>query len=159
MLRVGLGYDAHRLVEGRRLVLGGVVIQNPKGLEGHSDADVLIHAIMDGMLGAAGMGDIGRLFPDTDPAFKGANSLDLLRVVNRKIGEKGYQLNNIDATIVAETPKLTPYFNDMKERIAVVLEIDPGRVNIKATTTEGMGFCGRGEGMEAFSVVSLREHG
>lgn len=153
--RVGFGYDAHRLVEGRRLVLGGVRILNAKGLEGHSDADVLIHAIIDAMLGAAGMGDIGGLFPDTDPAFQGADSLVLLREVNEKISENGFQINNIDATVVAEAPRLTPYFSDMKERIAEVLAIGPGQVNIKATTTEGMGFCGQGKGMEAFAVISL----
>jgi len=155
MFRVGFGYDAHRLVEGRKLILGGVEIQNSKGLAGHSDADVLTHAIMDAMLGAVGMGDIGLLFPDTDPAYKGADSISLLREVHGRVRGLGYRINNVDTTIVAQSPGLAPFFPEMQDRIAGALEVLPGQVNIKATTTEGMGFCGQEEGMAAFAIVSL----
>jgi 2-C-methyl-D-erythritol 2,4-cyclodiphosphate synthase len=155
MFRIGFGYDAHGLVEGRKLILGGVEIRNPRGLAGHSDADVLIHAVMDAVLGALGLGDIGMLFPDTDPAYRGADSMLLLGRVHEKMQAKGFRVNNIDATIVAQRPRLAPYFTAMRERIAEKLEADPEQVNIKATTTEGMGFCGKEEGMEAFAVVSL----
>ncbi len=155
MFRIGFGYDAHGLVEGRKLILGGVEIRNPVGLAGHSDADVLTHAILDAILGAMGLGDIGLLFPDTDPTYKGASSMLLLSQVHEKMQEQGFRVNNIDATVVAQGPRLSPYFTAMRERIAKELAADPRQVNIKATTTEGMGFCGKEEGMEAFAVVSL----
>jgi len=155
MFRIGFGYDAHGLVKGRRLVLGGVEIHNPRGLAGHSDADVVVHAIMDAILGALGLGDIGILFPDTDPAYKGASSISLLGQVRERMHAKGFRVNNIDATIVAEGPRLSSHFTTMRERIAGALDADPAQVNVKATTTEGMGFCGKEEGMEAFAVVSL----
>ena len=155
MFRVGFGYDVHRLVEGRRLVLGGIVIPCELGLLGHSDADVLVHAIMDGILGALGKGDIGRHFPDSDPAYKDKDSLLMLQEVMRMVKEDGYIINNIDSTIVAQRPKLSPYIDEMREKLSYILNIDFGRINIKATTTEGMGFTGTGEGMAAYSVVSL----
>ncbi|MFZ0448977.1 MAG: 2-C-methyl-D-erythritol 2,4-cyclodiphosphate synthase [Desulfatiglandaceae bacterium] len=155
MFRIGFGYDAHRLVEGERLILGGVEIDHPWGLEGHSDADILVHAVMDAILGAMGLGDIGLHFPDTDPAYKGASSLSLLEKVSERMKENGFRVNNIDATIVAEGPKLSPFFGSMGDNIARALESSPDRVNIKATTTEGMGPSGRGEGMEAYAVASL----
>jgi 2-C-methyl-D-erythritol 2,4-cyclodiphosphate synthase len=155
MFCIGFGYDAHGLKEGRKLILGGVEIRNPRGLAGHSDADVLIHAVMDAILGALGLGDIGMLFPDTDPTYKGADSRLLLGRVSGKMQEKGFRVNNIDATIVAQRPRLAPHLSAMRERIAEKLGADPEQVNIKATTTEGMGFCGKEEGMEAFAVVSL----
>jgi len=155
MFRIGFGYDAHGLVEGRKLILGGMEIPNPRGLAGHSDADVLVHAVMDAILGALGLGDIGMLFPDTDPAYKGVSSISLLGQVRERMQAKGFRINNIDATIVAQGPRLSSHFTTMREKIAGALEADPGQVNIKATTTEGMGFCGREEGMEAFAVASL----
>lgn len=155
MFRVGFGYDAHGLAEGRKLILGGVEISHPRGLAGHSDADVLVHALMDAILGALGLGDIGMLFPDTDPAYKGANSISLLGQVGERMRAEGFRINNIDATIVAQGPRLSSHFSTMREKIAGALDADPGQVNIKATTTEGMGFCGKEEGMEAFAVVSL----
>jgi len=155
MFRIGFGYDAHRLVEGERLILGGVEMDHPWGLEGHSDADILVHAVMDAILGAMGLGDIGLHFPDTDPAYKGASSLSLLEKVSERMKENGFRVNNIDATIVAEGPKLSPFFGSMGDNIARALESSPDRVNIKATTTEGMGPSGRGEGMEAYAVASL----
>jgi 2-C-methyl-D-erythritol 2,4-cyclodiphosphate synthase len=155
MFRIGFGYDAHRLVEGRRLILGGVEIDHSRGLEGHSDADVLIHAVMDAILGAMGLGDIGLHFPDTDPAYHGASSLALLGKVSEKMKGNGFRVSNIDATIVAERPKLSSFFGSMGDNIARVLETSPGRVNIKAATTEGMGPVGRGEGMEAYAVAGL----
>jgi len=155
MFRIGFGYDAHGLSKGRKLILGGVEIHNPRGLAGHSDADVVVHAIVDAILGALGLGDIGILFPDTDPAYKGASSISLLGQVRERMHAKGFRANNIDATIVAEGPRLSSHFTTMRERIAGALDADPGQVNIKATTTEGMGFCGKEEGMEAFAVVSL----
>ena len=155
MFRVGFGYDVHCLVEGRRLILGGIDIPWEKGLFGHSDADVLVHAIMDGILGALGRGDIGRHFPDTNPAYKDGDSLLMLQEVILMAREDGYSINNIDSTIVAQKPKLAPYIDRMREKLSGILDVDVGRVNIKATTTEGMGFAGKGEGMEAYSVVSL----
>lgn len=155
MFRIGFGYDVHRLAEGRALILGGVHVPWEKGLLGHSDADVLVHAIMDGLLGAIGRGDIGRHFPDTDPAFKDRDSLLMLGEVMALVKEEGYSVNNIDNTIVAQKPKLASYLEEMKGKLAAVLDADKDRINIKATTTEGMGFAGRGEGMEAYSVVSL----
>jgi len=155
MFRIGFGYDVHRLVEGRRLILGGIEIPWDLGLLGHSDADVLVHAIMDGILGALGRGDIGRHFPDSDPAFKDKDSLLMLQDVMLMVKDDGYAINNIDSTIVAQKPKLSPYIDRMREKLSGILYVDIGRINIKATTTEGMGFAGKGEGMEAYSVVSL----
>jgi 2-C-methyl-D-erythritol 2,4-cyclodiphosphate synthase len=155
LLRIGFGYDAHRLVEGRPLTLGGVEIPHAFGLEGHSDADVLVHAIIDAIIGALGMGDIGQHFPDTDPTFKDASSLGMLKTVMAWVKRDGFRLNNLDAGIVAEEPRLAPYISGMRQRLAELLEGPLNHVNIKATTTEGMGFTGRREGIEAFAVVSL----
>lgn len=157
MFKVGIGFDAHRLDKGRPLIIGGVKIPYDLGLSGHSDADVLIHAIIDGILGALAMGDIGIHFPDDDPAYKDIDSTILLRKVMELVKKEGYGINNIDNTIVAEMPKLTPHIPSMKERLCKVLGILPGQINIKATTTEGMGFCGRGEGISAISIVSLKK--
>jgi 2-C-methyl-D-erythritol 2,4-cyclodiphosphate synthase len=157
MMRIGHGYDVHRLVAGRKLILGGVDIPFETGLLGHSDADVLLHAISDAILGAIGEGDIGRHFPDTDPAFKGASSLLLLGEVMALADRKGYRIGNVDATIVAQRPKLAPYIVRMKENIAAVLGCDASRVNVKATTTEELGFAGRQEGIAAYSVALLEE--
>ena len=156
-MRIGHGYDVHRLVEGRKLILGGVDIPWEKGLLGHSDADVLLHAISDAILGAIGEGDIGRHFPDTDPQFKGADSLKLLSHVMGLADRKGYRLGNVDATVVAQRPKLAPHIPIMRENIALVLNADAGRVNVKATTTEELGFCGRGEGIAAYAVALMEE--
>jgi len=156
-MRIGHGYDVHRLVEGRKLILGGVDIPWEKGLLGHSDADVLLHAISDAILGAIGEGDIGRHFPDTDPRFKGADSLLLLEHVMGLADGKGYRLGNVDATIVAQRPKLAPHIPLMRENIARVLGAEPDRVNVKATTTEELGFCGRGEGIAAYAVALLEK--
>lgn len=154
-MRIGHGYDVHRLVEGRKLILGGVEIPYVKGLLGHSDADVLVHAIMDAVLGAAALGDIGRHFPDTDEKFKGADSLKLLEEVKKLIDIKGYFISNIDATIIAQKPKLMPYIEKMRENISKTLEINIDCINIKATTEEGLGFTGSGEGIAAHAVVLL----
>jgi 2-C-methyl-D-erythritol 2,4-cyclodiphosphate synthase len=151
-IRVGEGYDAHRLVTGRKLVLGGVLIGYEKGLQGHSDADVLTHAIMDALLGAAGVGDIGKHFPDTDEKYRGISSIKLLEHVYKLLTETGYYISNIDAVIVAQKPKLAPFVDDMRKNIADTLNLAPGRVNIKATTTEMMGFEGREEGISARAV-------
>lgn len=156
MFRVGFGYDVHRLVEGRPLILGGVKIPYVKGLLGYSDADVLTHAVIDAILGALGKGDIGRHFPDSDPAYKGADSLFLLKKVVKIAHDERFTVNNLDATVVAQEPKLTTYLNDMEERLSGVLEVDPQVINVKATTTEGLGFCGREEGLAAYAVVTLR---
>ena len=158
-LRIGHGYDVHRLVEGRRLILGGVDIPWEKGLLGHSDADVLVHAIMDALTGAARLGDIGKLFPDTDPAYAGISSLKLLREVGRLLGEKGFDVVNIDATLLAQAPKVGPYRPQMAANVAEALAIDPEQVNIKATTEEGLGFTGDGSGMAAHAVVLLEKAG
>ena len=155
MPRIGFGYDVHRLVEGRPLILGGVKIPHNLGLVGHSDADVLTHAIIDAILGAMARGDIGQHFPDSDPAYKDMDSLLMLKKVMEWVKNEGLRINNIDTTIVAERPKLAPSLMAMKERLSEALEIQVGQVNVKATTTEGLGFCGRQEGMEAFAVVSL----
>lgn len=155
MFRIGFGYDAHCLVKGRPLIIGGVDIPYVSGLQGHSDADVLAHAITDAILGALGMGDIGQHFPDTDPAYKKADSLVMLKTVVEWVGQRGFCVNNLDATIVAESPKLAPHVSDMQNRLAGVLKASINQINIKATTTEGMGFTGRQEGIEAFAVVSL----
>ena len=156
-LRIGQGYDVHRLTEGRKLILGGVDIPWEKGLLGHSDADVLVHAIMDALLGAAAMGDIGGMFPDTDPAYAGADSLALLRAVRDRLDADGWEVVNMDATVVAQRPKLAPHIPEMRRRIADALEIDPERVSIKATTEEHLGFTGRGEGISSMAVALL-EH-
>jgi 2-C-methyl-D-erythritol 2,4-cyclodiphosphate synthase len=156
-MRIGFGYDVHPLVEDRKLILGGVEIPFEKGLEGHSDADVLLHAICDGILGALGEGDIGKHFPNTDPQFKGISSLQLLRAVAVKMEEKNFILGNLDSTVVAERPKIGPFIPQMKEQIAGALRISPQRINIKATTTEGLGFIGEGKGMAAYAVVLLKE--
>lgn len=154
-MRVGHGFDVHRLVEQRPLVLGGEVIPYDKGLLGHSDADVLLHAIKDALLGAAGLGDIGRHFPDTDGRYKGISSLKLLAEVGELIGRKGYRVGNIDATIVAQRPKLAPFIPQMRANIADTLGLEEDAVNVKATTTEGLGFTGTGEGIAAHAVVLL----
>ncbi len=155
--RVGTGYDVHRLTYGRKLILGGVCIPFEKGLLGHSDADVLVHAIMDALLGAAALGDIGKLFPDTDDRYKGISSIELLKRVGEVIGEAGYSIGNIDATLVAQKPKIAPYIDDMKKNIADALGIDIQRVSVKATTTEKLGFTGRQEGMEAQAACILNK--
>ena len=154
-MRVGMGYDVHRLVEGRKLILGGVEIPYEKGLLGHSDADVLIHAIMDALLGAAALGDIGKHFPDTDEKYKGISSMKLLEHVKGLIEEEGYVIENIDATIIAQRPKLRPYMEEMEENIAKVLKIEKNQINLKATTEEKLGFTGREEGIAAQAICSL----
>lgn len=154
-MRVGIGYDVHPLVENRNLILGGVLIPFQKGLDGHSDADVLLHAVIDALLGAAGMGDIGRLFPDTDDRYKGVSSLVLLRHVAQVLKKAMFEVENIDATIVAQKPRIAPYIEKMKENIALELGIQTDRINIKATTTEGMGFIGAGDGMAAYAIALL----
>lgn len=154
-MRIGHGYDVHRLTEGRRLILGGVDIPWEKGLLGHSDADVLTHAVMDALLGAAGLGDIGRHFPDTDPAYAGANSLKLLEYVVKLLGERGFSVGNVDATVLAQRPKLAPHISQMRDNLARTMGVDPSRVNIKATTEEGLGFTGSGEGMAAQAAATL----
>lgn len=156
-MRIGHGYDVHRLVEGRKLIMGGVDIPFEKGLLGHSDADVLLHAIADAILGAAALGDLGKHFPDTDPAYKGADSLHLLAQTGMLARQQGYTLGNIDATIIAQRPKMAPHILAMRENIARALQSDTSRVSVKATTTEGLGFCGTGEGIAAHAVVLLEE--
>ena len=158
-LRIGHGYDVHRLVEGRKLILGGVDIPWEKGLLGHSDADVLVHAVMDALTGAARLGDIGKLFPDTDPAYAGISSLKLLSEVGRLLGEKGFAVVNIDAVLLAQAPKVGPYRPRMAANVAAALGIEPEQVNIKATTEEGLGFTGDGSGMAAHAVVLLEKTG
>lgn len=152
-LRIGHGYDVHRLTEGRKLILGGVEIPWEKGLLGHSDADVLVHAVMDALAGAARLGDIGKLFPDTDPAYKGISSLKLLEEVGRLLGEKGFAVVNIDAALLAQAPKIAPYKAQMSENIAAALGLEAEQVNVKATTEEGLGFTGDGSGMAAHAVA------
>lgn len=156
-MRIGHGYDVHKLVEGRDLILGGVKIPYEKGLLGHSDADVLLHAVSDALLGAAGLGDIGVLFPDTDPKYKGADSLLLLQTVGQKVKSQGYRISNIDVTMIAQRPKLKDYIPQMVQNIARVLELEPGRVNVKATTEEKLGFTGEGLGMSCHAVCLLEE--
>lgn len=158
-LRIGHGYDVHRLTEGRRLILGGVEIPWERGLLGHSDADVLTHAVMDALTGASGLGDIGKLFPDTDPAYAGASSIGLLSRVGELLREKGYSVVNIDAVLLAQAPKVGPYRREMAENLAGALEIAPEQVNVKATTEEGLGFTGDGSGMAAHAVVLLEKNG
>ena len=154
-MRIGQGYDVHRLKEGRKLIIGGVEIPYEKGLDGHSDADVLLHAIMDALLGAAALGDIGLLFPDTDERFSGADSLKLLQKVKDVLDEKGYSICNIDATVIAQEPKLRPYIDLMRQNIAEALKIDVSQVSVKATTEEHLGFTGRKEGIAAQAVVLI----
>ena len=156
-MRIGHGYDVHRLAEGRKLILGGVDIPWEKGLLGHSDADVLTHAVMDALLGAAGLGDIGQHFPDTDPAYAGADSLKLLEHVTGLLKERGFAVGNVDATILAQRPKLAPHIPRMRDNLAQAMGIDPGRVNVKATTEEGLGFTGSGEGMAAHGVAMIEK--
>lgn len=159
MVRFGIGYDVHKLVEGRKLILGGVEIPYSHGLDGHSDADVLLHGIKDALLGAAALGDIGKHFPDTDMKYKGVSSIILLEKVREIIGEHGYIVNNIDATIVAERPKLAPYIAEMNSRIAAALQVEIGQINVKATTTEGLGFAGKGAGIATYAVASIIKKG
>lgn len=156
-MRIGHGYDVHRLVQGRRLILGGVEIEHTMGLLGHSDADVLTHAVMDALLGAAGLWDIGRAFPDTDPAYEGISSLLLLEQVVTMLEEKGYAVGNVDATILAQRPKLGPHIPEMRRKLAKTMKIDEDRVNVKATTEEGLGFTGTEQGIAAHAVVLLEE--
>lgn len=155
--RVGLGYDAHRLVTGRPLILGGVEIPFDLGLAGHSDADVLTHAIGDALLGAVAAGDLGRHFPDRDPAYKGISSLILLARIVTVVQARGYRVGNVDATVVAQAPRLAPHIPEMVTRLAPILQISPENLNIKATTTEGLGFTGRGEGMAAYAVAMVEK--
>ena len=157
MTRLGMGYDVHRLTEGRKLLIGGVEIPYEKGLLGHSDADVLLHAVTDAILGAAGLGDIGRHFPDTEAKWKGADSRKLLEMAVALVREKGFRVGNVDATIVAQAPKLAPYIPAMRENVAASLGVEEARVNVKATTEEHLGFTGRGEGMAAYAVCGLEE--
>ena len=157
-MRIGHGYDVHRLVEGRKLILGGVEIRFEKGRLGHSDADVLAHAVMDALLGAAALGDIGKLFPDSDPAYAGADSLVLLRRVAEVLAEHGYGIGNVDATVLAQRPKLAPHIPEMRERLAAAMGIGPGQVSVKATTEEGLGFTGTGEGIAAHAVALIGEN-
>ena len=154
-MRIGHGYDVHRLVEGRKLIIGGVDIPYEKGLLGHSDADVLAHAIMDALLGAAALGDIGKLFPDNDPAFEGADSMKLLAKVAEVLDEKGYTIGNIDSTVIAQKPKLAPYIEQMRRRMAEVCGIDMEQLSVKATTEEKLGFTGSGEGIAAHAVCII----
>ena len=156
-MRIGHGYDVHRLVEGRALILGGVTVPYEKGLLGHSDADVLLHAVSDALLGAAGLGDIGRHFPDTDPTYKGADSLKLLAQVGEKLRSAGYGVGNIDVTMIAQRPKLKDHIPTMAKNIAAALEIEETRVNVKATTEEKLGFTGTGEGMSCHAVCLLED--
>ncbi len=156
-MRIGHGYDVHRLTEGRRLVLGGVEVPYERGLLGHSDADVLTHAVMDALLGAAGLGDIGRAFPDTDPAYEGISSLLLLERVMDTVKQNGFAVGNVDVTVITQRPKLAPYLGEMRENLAKRLDVPAQRVNIKATTEEGLGFTGRGEGIAAHAVALLEE--
>lgn len=155
MIRIGQGFDVHQFAVGRPLIVGGVTIPYEKGLMGHSDADVLLHAITDAILGAAGMGDIGKIFPDTDDAYKDADSAVLLKEVWKQVKEKGYALGNLDSVIIAQKPKMAPYIPQMAQRIAEILEAETSQVNVKATTTEQLGFTGREEGMASMAVVCL----
>ena len=156
-MRIGHGYDVHKLVSGRDLILGGVKIEYELGLLGHSDADVLLHAVSDALLGAAGLGDIGKHFPDTDPQYKGADSLKLLEVVAQRVKEAGYRVSNIDVTMIAQRPKLRPHIPQMEANIATAVGVDVSRINVKATTEEKLGFTGREEGMACHAVCLLEE--
>lgn len=157
-MRVGMGYDVHRLTAGRKLILGGVEIPYGKGLLGHSDADVLVHAVMDALLGAAALGDIGKHFPDTDPEYEGISSIRLLEHVGSILDENGYVIENIDATIIAQRPKMRPYIDQMRENIARALKIEADQVNVKATTEEGLGFTGTGEGIASQAVCAVEKY-
>ncbi len=157
-MRTGMGYDVHRLTEGRKLILGGVEIPYEKGLLGHSDADVLVHAVMDALLGAAALGDIGKHFPDTDPQYEGISSIRLLEHVGRILDEKGYVIENIDATIIAQHPRMRPYIDQMRENIAEALKIETDQVNVKATTEEGLGFTGTGEGISSQAICAVEKY-
>ncbi|MDP4162682.1 MAG: 2-C-methyl-D-erythritol 2,4-cyclodiphosphate synthase [Bacillota bacterium] len=157
MFRIGQGFDVHQLTEGRPLIIGGITIPYEKGLLGHSDADVLLHTVADACLGAIGAGDIGKHFPDTDPNFKDADSAKLMEHVWKLVKEEGYELVNADCTIIAQQPKMAPYIQQMKERIAELLEAAPGQINVKATTTEKLGFTGRGEGIASQAVVLIKK--
>ncbi len=154
-MRIGQGYDVHKLVEGRKLILGGVEIEYDKGLLGHSDADVLVHAIMDALLGAAALGDIGKLFPDSDPAYEGADSLALLREVGKRLRAEGFEIGNLDSTVIAQAPKLAPHIQRMRANIAAALDVDVARVSVKATTEERLGFTGSGQGIAAQAVALI----
>ena len=157
-MRIGHGYDVHRLVEGRKLILGGIEIPYEKGLLGHSDADVLTHALMDSLLGAAALGDIGKLFPDNDPAYSGADSIELLKKVCKVLKEHNFQISNVDCTVIAQKPRLSPYIDLMRERLAGAMGIDTGDVSVKATTEEKMGFTGEGLGISAHAVALLEKY-
>ena len=154
-MRIGTGYDVHKLMEGRKLIIGGVEIPYEKGLLGHSDADVLVHAVMDALLGAAALGDIGKHFPDSDPKYKGADSLMLMREVRRILSENGFEVGNVDATIIAQAPKMSPHIDTMRRNIADALGLDVSQVSVKATTEERLGFTGRGEGISAQAVALI----
>ncbi|MCB6365436.1 2-C-methyl-D-erythritol 2,4-cyclodiphosphate synthase [Intestinibacillus massiliensis] len=154
-MRIGHGYDVHRLVPGRRCIIGGVDIPHETGLLGHSDADVLTHAVMDALLGAAALGDIGRLFPDSDPRFAGADSIALLREVTRVLDAHGWRLGNLDATVLAQAPKLAPHIAQIRENLAAAMGVQPGQVSVKATTEEGLGFTGAGQGIAAHAVCLI----
>jgi 2-C-methyl-D-erythritol 2,4-cyclodiphosphate synthase len=156
IMRIGMGYDVHKLVQERKLIIGGVEIAYEKGLLGHSDADVLLHAIMDSLLGAASLGDIGKHFPDTDERYKGISSILLLEKVGSLVKEKGFEIENIDSTIIAQKPKMAPYIQTMVKNIAEALDIDADKINVKATTEEGLGFTGRGEGISSQSICLLK---
>lgn len=156
-MRIGFGYDVHKLVSGRKLILGGVFIPSELGLLGHSDADVLTHSVMDALLGAAALGDIGKHFPDTDPAYSGADSMLLLKKVCLLLADNGFSVNNIDVTIAAQAPKLAPYIDDMRKNLASVLETDLAAISVKATTTERLGFEGRGEGISSYCVCTIKK--
>ncbi|MHB1151022.1 MAG: 2-C-methyl-D-erythritol 2,4-cyclodiphosphate synthase [Eubacteriales bacterium] len=159
MIRIGHGYDVHRLTEGRALIIGGIKIPYKSGLDGHSDADVLTHAVIDAILGAAGLGDIGQHFPDTDPAYKNADSIDLARKIFAEIYDLGYCIGNIDSTVIAQHPRLAPYTDDMRSRLAYAFDTVPSAVNVKATTEEGLGFTGSCEAIAAHAVVLLTKRG
>ena len=156
IMRIGMGYDVHKLVDNRKLILGGVEIEYEKGLLGHSDADVVVHAIMDALLGAAALGDIGKHFPDTDPKYKGISSIELLKHVGKLLKENGYVIGNIDATIICQRPKLAPYREEMVQNVAKALEIETNQVCIKATTEEGLGFTGEGKGISSQAIALLQ---
>lgn len=157
-MRVGMGYDVHRLTDNRKLILGGVEIPYEKGLLGHSDADVLVHAVMDALLGAAALGDIGKHFPDTDPRYEGASSIELLRHVGKLLDEKGYIIENIDATIIAQKPKMRPYIDEMRYNMAEALCLEEEQINVKATTEEGLGFTGSGEGISSQAICAVEKY-
>ena len=159
MIRIGHGYDVHRLTEGRKLILGGVEIPHEKGLLGHSDADVLVHAVMDSMLGALALGDIGKLFPDTDSRYEGADSIALLKRVTEIISDKGFCVGNIDCTVICQSPKLAPHIEKMRENIAAAANCDISQISVKATTEEGLGFTGTGDGIAAHAVCILENNG